>query len=249
MTTSAEPPPTTDALHMIRGDVDIRQLHRWMGSRGLQDPDHAMHCLLAECFGELAPRPFRLIAPRGKGVGTLYGYTQGTGVEALREAAAICADPLQCRILPVETLDGKPMPAEWHAGRHLSFETRVRPVIRHSRNNDSRPGRERDIFQAEAEHYPQHGMKRSREEVYADWLNDRITARRGAELLEARLVSFQRTRAVRKRGARYSEGPDALMRGLLTITDPAAFPDLLSKGIGRHRAYGFGMVLLRPARA
>ena len=52
---------------------------------------------------------------------------------------------------------------------------------------------------------------------------------------------------MRKRHARYSEGPDAVMRGVLTITDPDAFSSLLASGIGRHRAYGYGMLLLRPA--
>ena len=39
------------------------------------------------------------------------------------------------------------------------------------------------------------------------------------------------------------------MRGILTITDAAAFSNLLARGVGRHRAYGYGMLLLRPARA
>ena len=64
-----------------------------------------------------------------------------------------------------------------------------------------------------------------------------------------KLVSFQRTRAIRKLHARHSEGPDAVMRGILTITDAAAFSNLLARGVGRHRAYGYGMLLLRPARA
>ena len=45
----------------------------------------------------------------------------------------------------------------------------------------------------------------------------------------------------------YSEGPDALMRGVLEITDGPAFAQLLAGGVGRHRAYGYGMLLLRPA--
>ena len=60
-------------------------------------------------------------------------------------------------------------------------------------------------------------------------------------------MSFRRTRALRKRHARYSEGPDVVMRGVLTVTDPDAFSNLLAHGIGRHRAYGYGMLLLRPA--
>ena len=46
-----------------------------------------------------------------------------------------------------------------------------------------------------------------------------------------------------------SEGPAALMRGTLVVgDDPAKFAELLRCGVGRHRAYGFGMLLVRPPK-
>jgi CRISPR system Cascade subunit CasE len=59
-------------------------------------------------------------------------------------------------------------------------------------------------------------------------------------------MAFQRVQSFRKLHSRYCEGPDAVMRGNLIVSDPAAFAQLLARGIGRHRAYGFGMLLLRP---
>ena len=245
---SANPAKEPTALHMLRADISTRDFQRWMGIRRLQDPDHAMHCLLVECFGDLTPKPFRLIFPRGGATGVLYGYGQA-GAAALRETANICADPLQCRVIPPEGLDSKLMPTEWQVGKRLGFETRVRPIVRRSRNADSRPGSEWDAFLQEAIRHPKGSMKRSREEVYTDWLADQLERRGGARLEAQRtkLVSFQRTRAVRKPGSRHSEGPDAVMRGILTITDASTFADLLARGVGRHRAYGYGMLLLRPA--
>jgi CRISPR system Cascade subunit CasE len=38
------------------------------------------------------------------------------------------------------------------------------------------------------------------------------------------------------------------VHGELTINDADAFARLLAGGVGRHAAYGFGMLLLRPAR-
>ena len=43
-------------LQLIRTDVRVRDFQRWMGGKRLQDADHAMHCLLTECFGDLAPQ-------------------------------------------------------------------------------------------------------------------------------------------------------------------------------------------------
>lgn len=239
----------TAPLQLIRANVRVRDFHRWMGDRLLQDADHAMHCLLTECFGDLAPKPFRLIVPRGATCGVLYGYGHAEA-DALREAADICACPLQAKILPGHTLNSKPMPTEWRIEKQLGFETRIRPIVRRSRNAESCSGREWDAFQLKAMQYPKNEMPWSREEVYRKWLSDQFVRRGGARLESAELRSFQRTRAVRKlraRNSKGSEGPDAIMRGVLTITDADAFTTLLTQGIGRHRAYGYGMLLLRPA--
>ena len=235
-------------LFMIRAEVVLPEFRRWMGIRRLQDADHAMHCLLAESFGELTPRPFRLIMPRGEARGVLYGYARAED-GALRDAADIYADPSQARILPADRIASKPMPLVWQAGKRLGFETRIRPIVRRSRNADCRPRKECDAFALEASRYPEGDMPCSRETVYADWLCNQFARRGGAQLHRDRtkLVSFRRTRALRKRHARYSEGPDVVMRGVLAVTDPDAFSNLLAHGIGRHRAYGYGMLLLRPA--
>ena len=244
-------------LQMIRAAVSVRDFQRWMGQRRLQDSDHAMHCLLTEGFGpDAAPKPFRLILPRGGSEGILYGYGQADAA-ALRERAALYADPLQNRIIPAELLKSKAMPAAWQAGQRLGFEVRIRPVVRRRDFNADRPAKakEWDAFQWEAKQYPPDEMPYSREEVYRDWLKAELAGINkeklefgGAELESASLRSFQRTRAARKLRARPSEGPDVVMQGNLVITDPARFAALLARGVGRHRAYGYGMLLLRPVR-
>lgn len=248
-------------LQLVRADIRVRDFQRWMGIKRLQDADHAMHCLLTECFGDLAPKPFRLIVPRGASCGVLYGYEHAEA-DALREAASIYADPLQAKILPGHTINSKPMPMEWRAGKRLGFEARIRPIVRLEKDTSRipagvqrcfkegglRPGKECDAFLWEAIKHPEmDAMRRSREEVYTEWLSRQFDRRGGARLESAALRSFQRTRAVRKLHARHSEGPDAIMQGILTITDADAFTSLLTQGIGRHRAYGYGMLLLRPA--
>ena len=247
MTTISNAPAGTGVLQMIRAEVSVRDFQRWMGTRRLLDPDHAMHCLLTECFGELAPRPFRLIVPRGGATGCLYGYGVACA-EELRDAAAACADPLQARILPSGGMDSKAMPPDWQAGRRLGFEVRIRPIIRKARGS-GREESEVDAFQYRAEAFPPREMPHTREQVYAQWLSDRFTGKGADPDLETvRMASFQRTRAHRKLHRRHIEGPDAVMRGTLTITGPDAFAGALRQGIGRHRAYGYGMLLLRPAR-
>lgn len=242
---------TRQTLKMIRGSIDLRSFQRWAGSRQLMsrqtfDEGYAMHCFLAGVFGQLAPQPFRLILPRGKGNrrGVFYGYGRAEA-EALREAAAQFADPLEAQVLPGSGLEGKPMPATWKAGTQLGFELLTRPTVRRARGNRN-PGGEVDAFQREAERYPPGAMPRSREEVYIDWLSEELQRRGGAKLESASLVSFQRTRSIRALRRRPFEGPTALLRGTITVTDGDDFTRLLGRGVGRHRSYGYGMLLLRP---
>ena len=137
MTTTAGVIEERATLQMVRAEVNVREFQRWMGMRRLQDPDHAMHCLLTECFGQpptkeypersgLAPQPFRLIIPRGGATGCLYGYGQ-SGSDELREAALLYGDPAQCQILNLPTLATKSMPQSWTVGKRLGFEVRIRP--------------------------------------------------------------------------------------------------------------------------
>lgn len=260
-------------LHMIRADINMREFQRWAGSRGLIrggafDEGYAMHCLLTGIYGERAPKPFRIIAPRDARKGCLYGYAEADADE-LRELADCFADPLQACVIPAERVQSKTMPDEWRAGRRLGFETLIRPVVRSrsvgaiiagsdtvhcaaARRGEYTPDArtvEVDAFQIESAPLGKGEMERTRERVYKDWLRKRLYSRGGAELEEATLQSFRRTRAVRRLRGRASEGPAALMRGTLVVgDDPAKFGEMLKRGVGRHKAYGFGMLLVRPPK-
>ena len=246
---------------MIRAEIDLPSFHRWAGSRRMIsrnafDEGYAMHCLLTESFGERAPKPFRMITPRGRARGpfdgsgcrgVLYGYGDA-GADALREASTVYADPLQCSALQVDGLKSKPLPVKWKPGRRLGFEVLIRPTIRRSKRAASHPGTEWDAFLWEAIQHPKGEMKRSREDVYSDWLEEQIR-RRGAQLDEVSLKSFQRTRIIRRRGSRANRRPQCRNgRAFLPSPTGEKFAKLLARGIGRHRAYGYGMLLLRPPR-
>ncbi len=241
-------------LQMLRIDIDLVAFHHWayrrrLASRHILDEGFALHCLLVESFGLLAPKPFRLITPRHKRTdhGVLYGYGC-KDAEEMKESAVLYADPLQLKALSGGSIASKPMPVMWRPKRQLGFEVRIRPTRRRARGNKS-PGTEHDAFQIEAMRYPENGMPRSREAVYIDWLAEQFEKRGGAQLESAAMESFQRTKAIRKLRQRPIEGPTAVMRGVISITEGEAFAALLASGIGRHRAYGYGMILLRPITA
>jgi CRISPR system Cascade subunit CasE len=133
----------------------------------------------------------------------------------------------------------------------LGFEVRVRPVLR------AKDGRERDVFLHAVESSTATGAATAadhREAVYADWLERQLSAQ-GASVVRVGMEAFRLSRVIRRgagknsseRQARTVTGPDAVFKGVLQVRDGEAFNRLLRRGIGRHRAFGFGMLLLKPA--
>lgn len=167
----------------------------------------------------------------------------------------------QSRVMP-------PLPAGLRAG----FRVRVCPVVRTRRFGDrerpvDRQGKPRPVevdawlahrhtsggFPPDGSDMPfAHSAKvwAEREQVYGDLLT-RELAREGGVVVEEgpRLVAFQRTLMRRGGGTRQLiERPDATMEGVLRVVDPGQFWARLRRGIGRHRAFGFGTLLLRAPR-
>lgn len=249
------------ALCMVKLTPDMRRLAAWAHSHRLVehggDMGYAVHAALTAAFAAHAPKPFRLFERRSGA--DLFGYTAADG-PALADHARTFADPEIVNALHLDSLASKVMPASWARGRRLGFEVRVRPVVRRDRPEDRTKAREQDAFQAAFEGpLDVHGSPPPlrRYQVYGAWLGDRIGRAGGARLIDGsvRLVSFQRLRVARRgretsagrRPLASSEGPDAVLAGVLEVTESEAFAALLKRGIGRHRAFGFGMMLLRPA--
>ena len=90
------------------------------------------------------------------------------------------------------------------------------------------------------------GHGRTRETVYLDWLAEKLGTAAELDRPATRLARFQRVRI--SRGAAGPEGPDATFHGAVIVDNPEHFTALLKRGVGRHRAYGYGMLLLRPPR-
>ena len=248
-------------LHLISMGVDPRALAIFAAARRLSDDDggYALHAALAARFGEAAPRPFRFLPDHGRGP-HLLGYTADRS--ALEEATALPAvDDLLTDLFAPPRI--RAMPDTWRSGARYGFEVRVRPVVRFGKSVRAdraerphawqRKAGEIDAFVSACERAVAQGDDTAsvdREAVYTQWLRSRLGE--AATLEEAALRLFRRSRTRRSThgagtGRTHAvEGPDAVMAGTLTIGDPDAFAAILSRGVGRHAAFGYGMLLLSP---
>ena len=232
------------------------------------DEGRALHHVLDEAFGPGSLRPFRLMAARDATLGSIYAYTTQAEAE-VRAAVSAAAPPEAGRIIGLDRLDFRQMPTNWTTGRRLGFDIRIRAIVRikNALSNPRHPakpykaGAELDAFFVEAQrNHPgsrpvlvdgeatSSGMLaagRTRETVYRDWLAARFGEAAQLNPERTTMQKFHRTRVAR--AGRSTEGPDAVFHGELTIADPVAFESLLANGVGRHKAYGYGMLLLRQA--
>ncbi|WP_043754928.1 type I-E CRISPR-associated protein Cas6/Cse3/CasE [Imhoffiella purpurea] len=237
------------SLYLLHCAPDPQALAIWATRHRLLSPDgddgYALHALLTAAFGEQAPKPFRHLGGRQG----LLAYS-GQSPEALRDDAAL-ATPDVAQALGLDGLAVRAFPTSWTRGQPLGFEVRVRPVLR------SKEGRERDVFLHAVEAEPSAEQPIGRETIYAEWLRKQFAEQDAAQLLTVGMDAFRLSRVIRRgrvdeagqRKARPLAGPDAVFKGLLRVGDSDAFTRLLRRGIGRHRAFGFGMLLLKPARS
>ncbi len=251
---------------MVYAPLDWTAFCRWAGNRrlirqGAFDEGFALHVLLSAVFGKKILQPYRLLRPGRASIASLYGYSD-KDQRVLRDTAHAVATPDCIGVLGLDDLATKEMPERFRRGQRLGFDVRVRPIRRLGQNlHDSqsrrllRKGSELDAFRLELLRRSPDGWRSpearadlnrfSRESVYADWLADRLADAADVETESCRLVDFRRSRAWRGNG-RSSEGPDATLQGECVVRNPEAFATMLRRGVGRHRAYGYGMLIPRP---
>jgi CRISPR system Cascade subunit CasE len=158
----------------------------------------------------------------------------------LLEQAQFFANPLALGVTRIEDLrHAKSMPDQWRPGRRLGFEVMTCPTSR-------KEGHEKDLYRRYLTQLTEGEETPSRESVYREWLDKQFGD--AARLETATLEKFRFVSQYR-RGMKTKklDRPQALVKGVLSITDSNAFNRLLARGIGRHRAFGYGMLLLRPA--
>jgi CRISPR system Cascade subunit CasE len=255
---------TASKLHMLSFRPDMNRLMRLATRERLLPPGddlgYALHAIFVASFGELAPKPFALLPPGTRGrEWRLFAYSPQP-LDTLRAHASAFADPEFLAPLDLDTAVAKAMPCAFETGACLAFRLRVRPTVRTGKPKINADGhsdangkaREVDAFLAAAlASGSADGLNRG--EVYTNWLAARLDMA-GATLDTVLLDAFCRTRLMarnrsnREKTTSRIEGPDATMSGILRVTDTKAFAAGLARGIGRHRAFGFGMLLLAPPR-
>lgn len=252
---------TGQPLYMLQLPLDGRRVAAFALAHGLGDDiadgdgGYVAHALLAALFGPQAPKPY-VLQPRPHQPGSvdLLAYSL-VPLSSLQATAALTARPLAHAAVDWAGAAEKTMPANLPEGLVLGFQVRVCPTVRLARGTQEKnPGAELDAFLASLDQWKAAGSPAPaepvRETVYQQWLTSRLS---GVELLDLRLESLRHISLSRRAAAplgecrplRHFRKPDALYAGRIRVMDGELLRNSLIRGIGRHRAFGFGMLLLR----
>ena len=208
------------------------------------------------------------------GIVPVLGYGR-TDLEQIQALAGIASDEYR-DLFDCERMRSRPLPRPWPAGLRLAFDLRACPVRRSAagrpfRTNAGHPRRktvvfaaaggrgvEVDAFQLASARAEERGEPiPTRDQIYIRWLEERFAtsaARPALALVSGslRVRSYRSVRLLRRprrgngRSARWLTRPEVWFSGEAVVVDGSKIPALLSRGVGRHSGFGFGMLLLRP---
>ncbi len=263
-------------LYLVRVDLGLSGLVDLARRRGLPrydfDEGQAVHCALGEIFRDKAPKPFALPGPRERkrtpGVLQVHAYSSESK-EALIASSQNFADLDLYEHFDPDSVKDRRLPPTFP--EKMGFSVRLAPVVRLSSDVDvtvelageskqlsRRRGAEVDAFEAACLRAHKQGEaplpSESRGQVYLDWFKALASRTGGFEVERARLDGQQWLRMWRRdhdpkgRKSHKLLRPEIYVSGLLSVTDQREFREVLRRGIGRHKAFGFGMLKLRPAR-
>lgn len=227
--------PDLRMIQMQLKKKDLVARARREGHREMDD-GYLVHCWLTGALGVGALKPWATVY-RNRDVIRLLGYTEWS-LSQLREHAELYATPEEAGAVDWADVREKVMPS-LAPGARVGVRVRVCPMVRLSTG-------ERDVFSIEGE------GGRPREEVYAAWLRDRLLRLGVAEVCDVAAEEIGHRRVLRRTQGEHRQDrmfsiSDALMRATIVVGEDGAAA-LLRRGVGRHRAFGFGMALLTPPR-
>lgn len=223
----------------------------------LADEGAVLKTIMWEAFGGPVVRPWRLERQHGPTL-TVIGYSQLTE----QDLASRLSVALPSLFRAVRLVGARPA-LEPKKDARLGLDVRLCPTVHVTPGQAGlRPG-ERDVYLyavdlAVARSGPGSKLGLTREAVYAEYLtakprpaNDSSpsTARLpGIRIISATMTGFRIAAMARKDRGSWSPGramPVADMAIVAEVEEPGKLREAMATGVGRQRAYGYGMLVVR----
>lgn len=234
-------------IHFVSLTVRVPALLRYLRSvnrSGVEraDEGYLIKTAFSEVFGAGQwPKPFAIRHRGPTGDYEILAYSERSPDDLTSIYSPL---PGLAAAVPLESITGYPLRMP-KTGTELRFHITLCPMVRtYSDLSRGIKGRERDVYTLEQERAEAAGRDPlDRMTVYREYLIPRMA---GADVVVAQPVAFSLAQVQRGKGDflhRFAV-PSVAFSGILRVSDPEAFLETVSTGIGRQRTYGHGMILL-----
>lgn len=221
-------------MNLIQIDVSIPKLFK-AAQVGLKqvDTDYLIHSFLEETFGPRMVKPF-CVPPEMQRINDqirIVGYSDSTS-EQLTEFAKEVA-PVGFFNAIVGDVQHKPMPADWKLGAAYLLTARMAPVTRSSRGDKTL-------------------LPIAGDDTLERWVAEKFEKTMAVQVVGLpKLLSLKNTTSYRSCATgshTMIPVPDMWVQMSVRVANSEMFTSLIRQGVGRHRSFGFGMVLVSKAR-
>lgn len=239
-------------MHLIQFRANVQALMRRAADYGLPtkkvDEGYVVHSWMTSLWEQDSPRPFVIDKRSGPDV-VIQGYST-QDAKQLTKAADMYASPEDYAVLDWSSLKSKELPMQWPKETEIRLTVTVIPTIRY-RVIDEKNSRELDAYLHRVRTCEAAGIEvPPREIVYGEWLTQRLagfTVTHTPELQQHRLAELLRRTQGEHRKSNHICLPLATLSVVGSVVDDVAFSEMIRQGIGRHKAFGYGMVRVNRA--
>ncbi len=197
-----------------------------LASRLLRD-DYRMHQTLWRLFPEVVQRDFLFRRVEGQGAPIFY---------LVSHTKPSCQDGLW-------ELQTKPYQPRLQAGQRLAFSLLANPVVTRRDPVSGRAVRH-DVVMDARKRQPELSRVDLQQQAGRDWLQGR--AERYGFALQGLRVDGYRQHRLRGKAGRPIRYSTLTFDGLLEVVDSDRLLEVLARGIGSAKAFGCGLLLVRP---
>ncbi|MCS4054097.1 type I-E CRISPR-associated protein Cas6/Cse3/CasE [Salinibacter ruber] len=241
-------------MKLAKIELTKKDVYKHGQQRGLSSDLSAryfIHAVLGELFaGRAKPADYQ---DRGRAVRVLTYLERRP-----QDLAKMAASPESYEVARWDRCAVKDMPEEFPSGMELRFDLRASPVVTKSSAGEGRnhkgekktwsSGTEMDAFLSQAWESEENDV--TRQGAYRRWLERQLEG--FAELESFSLKQYSLPEMTRRvpdgdggRRVTTFQNPDVAMTG--TLLPKENFVSLLDRGVGHHKAFGYGMMKVRPA--
>jgi len=239
-------------IHLVQLSMSLPRIIGFYGriwprrAAGTRDEKFLVKTALTEIMvGDAMLRPWRIQHRDHDGNVMVLGYSR-SDADVIRDRIADALPELS-NAFDRSSVFSKPV-RPFRVGERLQLQSRVCATKQVHVSKEQR--KEMDAWAADTRLREREGLApREREEVYREYFANCIAT--GASVTRSTLSAMEWREFARKDDSgvpmKATSHPVVDVEAICEVTDPDTFRSLLFTGIGRSRAYGCGMVLVRAA--